>query len=287
MVTQGTMTQAIEPQPEFRGILKRDVRFASGQDNSTSEAVNGWFDRLMLQSGIQTEPSVWLMLCLLTAVALGGLTFVAIEDFLLTAFATVFGMLAPILLAAVLRSRRQKQIMEQLPAMAEEMARAARSGRNVESSFMLVAADTPAPLGIELKLVARRTEMGIALGSAVQDLPERTGVAAVTMLTSAIGVHQETGGDLVQVLERLATAVRDRLHFFNRLRAATIASRLGAIMMLIIPPLVMGFFLFRNPLHLQELMASFWGRLSLWTGITLQVVGAFFVFRILRKSARF
>ena len=287
MVTQGTLTQAIQPQPEFRGILKRDVRFASGQDNSTSEAVNGWFDRLMLQSGIQTEPSVWLMLCLVSAVALGGFSFVATEAVLPTAFATFIGMLAPVLLATVLRSRRQKLIMEQLPAMAEEMARAARSGRNVESSFMLVAADTPAPLGNELKLAARRTEMGVDLGSAVRDLPERTGVPAITMLTSAIGVHQETGGDLVQVLERLATAVRDRLHFFNRLRAATIASRLGAIMMLIIPPLVMAFFLFRNPLHLEELTASFWGRLSLWTGITLQAVGAFFVFRILRKSARF
>jgi tight adherence protein B len=107
------------------------------------------------------------------------------------------------------------------------------------------------------------------------------------MLTSAIGVHQDTGGDLIQVLERLATAVRDRLHFVNRLRAATIASRMGAVMMMVIPPLVMAFFLFRNPLHMQELMASFWGRLSLWTGIVLQIVGALLVFRIMRRSARF
>ena len=287
MMTPGDTIQAIQPRPEFRDILKQDVRFATGQDDSVSESVNGWFDGLMLQSGIQTEPSMWLMLCALSGLAIGGATFVALEQFLPTVLATVIGLAVPMIIAMVLRSRRQKTIMDQLPGMAEELARAARAGRNVEHSFMMVAADTPSPLGDELKLAARRTEMGIDLASAVRDFPERTGVGALTMLTSAISVHQDTGGDLVRVLERLATAVRDRLHFVNRLRAATVASRLGAIMMLIIPPLVMTFFLFRNPLHLQELLASFWGRLSLWIGIVLQIVGALLVFRILRQSTRF
>lgn len=277
----------IVAQPGFRDILKEDQRFSTGSGAGAGEAINGWFDKLILQSGIRTSPSVWLLLCCVTALAVGGSVFVASENLLATGFGGLIGMVIPIGIALLLRSRRQKKIMEQLPAMAEELARAARTGRNVESSFRMVAADTPTPLGDELRLAVRRTELGLDLASAVRDLYQRTGVGTLTMFSSAIGVHQETGGDLILVLERLATAVRDRLHFVNRLKAATIASRLGAIMMLIIPPLVMMFFVLTRQNYLADLLGSFWGRLSIGIAVTLQIVGGFLVFRILRRSARF
>jgi tight adherence protein B len=72
-----------------------------------------------------------------------------------------------------------------------------------------------------------------------------------------------------------------------RQRAATIASRMGAILMVVIPVLVMSFYLFRDPNYLTSLTGSFWGRLSLWTAIVFQVVGCLLVFRILSRSARF
>jgi tight adherence protein B len=287
MVTQATSAAAIKPQPGFAGIVREEIRYSAGQESGTGDTVNGSFDRLMLQSGIQTSPAVWLMLCVVAAIALSGLIFVLTEMIPLTALAGVMGLILPLAVAAAMRSKRQSQIRHQLPEAAEELARAARSGRNIESALHFVAGDTPAPLGDELRLAVRRMDMGVDVGSAVRDLPERTGVSALTMLTSAISLHQDTGGDLVLVLERLAASVRDRLHFVNRMRAATIASRLGAIMMLVIPPLIIGFYVFQDPQYLTNLMSSFWGRLTFWTGVILQIVGATLVFRILQKTAKF
>ncbi len=285
-MTVQTNSFTIEPKAAFRAILKDDVRFSSG-DNRPGDAFNGSFDRLMLQSGIQTSPAMWLMLCAVMGLAVGGTAFVLTEGLIVTAVGFIVGLLIPIAIATNRRSTRQKTIMEQLPAMAEELARAARTGRSIENSLQLVAADTPAPLGDELRLAVRRCDMGLDPGAAVQDLPERTGVAALTMFTSAIKVHQDTGGDLIRVLERFATAVRDRLHFINRLRAATIASRMGAVLMLVVPPLIVVFYVYRESTYLQQLLSSFWGRLSLGGAIGLQTLGAFFVFRILKKSTRF
>ena len=50
---------------------------------------------------------------------------------------------------------------------------------------------------------------------------------------------------------------------------------------------VVSFYLFRDPLYLEKLLNSFWGRLSLWLAIGLQIVGCTIVFRILSRSARF
>lgn len=278
----------IERRAAFGEILKEDVRFATGQQpDATSEQVNGWFDKLMLQSGIQSSPVLWLCLCLLVGVAFGGLAFVLAENLLLTAVMFVVGLVLPIFGAMFLRNRRQSQIMEQLPGMADELARAARTGRSLDSCLKLVAADTPAPLGDEMRNVVRQTEMGIDPGTAVSDLPVRTGVDALTMFTSAVKVHQETGGDLMHVLERLATSVRDRLHFAKRLRATTIASWLGAIMMIIFIPGILVFHTFMNPNYLNDVMASRLGQLCLALGFGLLIVGTSLFFFVFKRSARY
>jgi tight adherence protein B len=241
----------------------------------------------MLQSGLRTSPGLWLALSVVCGLAAGGTAFVATERPFMTAIFTMVGLSLPIVFAMFARSRRQKAIMIQLPGMADELARVARSGRNLEHSFTLVAGDTRSPLGDELRISARRMEMGLDVGTAVKDLAKRTGVSTLTMFSSALAVHQDTGGDLIAVLERLATAVRDRLHFISRQQAATIASRYGTIMMVIAATVAMAFHLFRDPEYLNSLLNSFWGRLSLWTAIIFQITGCLLVYRILSRSARF
>lgn len=287
MIAPNPTLSSLERRPEFAGLLRDDTTFARGDSAGIGESVNGWFDTLMLQSGIRTTPGVWLGLCVLSALGLGGTLFVLTEQPFVTAVAAILGLAVPVVLAMALRSRRQKSIMNQLPGMAEELARCARSGRNLEHSFRMVAGDTPAPLGDELRISARRMEMGLDVGSAVKDLAARTGVSTLTMFSSALAVHQDTGGDLISVLERLATAVRDRLHFVSRQRAATIASRAGTILMVGFAGIAVVFYLFYDPNYLSKLLDSYWGRLSLGIAVFLQITGCLLVYRILSRSSRF
>ena len=287
MIAPNIPLSTLERRHEFSGLLRENQQFASGSGKGIGESVNGWFDRLMIQSGMQTTPMVWLGLCVLSAVAFGGMTLILTDRGLPAAFFAVLGLVLPLGLAIYLRNRRQSAIMAQLPGMADELARSARAGRNLEHSLLLVAGDTPAPLGDELKVCARRMEMGLDVSSAVRDLADRTGVTTLTMFSSALSLHQDTGGDLIMVLERLATAVRDRLHFVARQQAATVASRWGAAMMILIPLIVMMIYTVWYPNYLAQLTDSSWGRRSLWFGITGLLTGSFFVYRILARSARF
>ncbi|MFY8057700.1 MAG: type II secretion system F family protein, partial [Planctomycetaceae bacterium] len=149
MIAPNPELRSIPRDVAFAGLLKEEIGFSEGT-GGTADAVNGWFDSLMLQSGIQTAPSVWLGLCVLSGIASGGLFFVLTDRLVMSSVTAALGLLLPIVYALVLRSRRQAQIMQQLPLMSEEMARFARTGRNVEHAFMMLAADTPSPLGNEL-----------------------------------------------------------------------------------------------------------------------------------------
>jgi len=276
--------QPVTPQPEFAGILKEQETFGTGRGEGTADQINSWFDELMLQSGLGISPSAMVALSMCTALAVGGTVFVIQENLLTTAFGALVGFMLPVMFTILARTRRQDKITSQIPPMLEELARAAKTGRSVEQSLEMVAADTPDPLGAELRLATGRVAMGIPLKDALRDLPRRTGLMTLGLMCMSLVIQQQTGGDLVMVLERLSRTVRDRLMFMGRLRAATAASRATAILMIVLPAAVLAFFVYRKPTYFDELMSSAWGRYTTLIAVILEIVGSIWVMRILKDS---
>lgn len=274
--------------PAFEGILRQDERFSThtGKPQGADEQINGAFDRLMIQSGMDISPSLLLMLTICCGITAAGIIFVIQENFLTAALAFALGCLFPVTYAIVVRSRRQKQMTDQLPPAIDELARAAKTGRSIEQCFAQVAYDTPEPLGGELQRCARRLDLGLGLRAALEELPERTGLVSLNILAMALSVHQVSGGDLVSVLERLSYTIRERTQYLGRLRAATAASRATAILMLVLPPGILAFFIFRDPDYFSKLMADPWGRNITLLAIALDVLGIVWVVRILKNSER-
>lgn len=284
MANTVTPRPTVQPRPEFAGILKTQEQFATTEQDSLGNSLNGWFDRLVLQAGLAIPPVSVLLLCVLGAVALGGGLFVLQENPLSAALAMFIGFVVPLAVLMIARTRRQNKILSQLPPMIDELARAARTGRSLDHCLELVAEDTPAPLGDEMQRSVRKLQMGVTMNEALYELPERTGVNGLRILATALSVHQQTGGDLVQVLERLSRTLRDRSMFLGRLRAITAGSRATAILMIVLPPAILAFFIFRDPEYLNRLMQANWGRFITIAGVILEIVGSIWILKILNDT---
>jgi tight adherence protein B len=286
MPTHMTPVRTIQPQPEFAGILRDAGPFAEGKSDDSAERLNRWFDTLLIQSGLRVPPAVFLMSLLLAGFTVGGAAFVIQESLLTAAMAAAIGFMLPIIWVLLVRNRRQVRLMRQIPSMIDELARAARTGRSLEQCFELVAADTPVPLGHELEQCVRKMQLGLSLSTSLEDLPHRTGLTVTNLLVMALSVHHEFGGDVVMVLDRLARTIRDRLQFLGRLRAATAASRATAVLMLILPPAILAFFMIREPEYISSLTSSTWGARATGAALLLEVIGTVWVVRVLKQSER-
>jgi tight adherence protein B len=150
----------------------------------------------------------------------------------------------------------------------------------------MVAHDTPSPLGDELRRCTHKQAMGIGLAQSIADLPARTGIVSMNVFTMALSVHQQTGGDLVTVMDRLSRTIRDRIMFLGRLRSATAASRAASILMIGLPPAIVAFFVWRDPNYFRDLFNSPWGRTLTLIAIGLQIIGGAIVLRILKRTAQ-
>jgi tight adherence protein B len=285
-MSTGFANSPIEPLPAFSEILRDQELYGTRGDEGFGNSINTWFDTLMIQSGIGVGPSVMLFLCAFCGMTLAGLVFVVQENLPSALLLAMIGFAAPVVVAVAMRQRRQKQMMAQLPAMIDELARAAKTGRSIEQCWELVGNDAAAPLGNELQECSRRMKMGEDMTQALKELPYRTGLITLNILVTALTVHQLTGGDLVSVLERLSQTIRDRLLFLGRLRAATTGSRATAVLMLALPVCIVVFFSIRDPLYVQKLMTSDIGRKVTLGSIAMEIFGSMFILRILQNSQR-
>ncbi len=284
MATEFTTAPTIEARPEFADILRQEEHFSTGESDSASEQINGWFDKLMIQSGLEMAPSMLLLTCICSAILVGGLAFVFQENMLTTGLGAGLGAIIPIGIVMLIRNRRQKTMMNQMPGMIEELSSAAKTGRSINQCFEQVADNTDSPLGDELKRTAAKSKLGVPLPQALSGMWDRTGLVSLNLLSTALTVHHSTGGNIVRVLNRLQKSVQDRIAFQGRLRSATAASRATAILMLLIPPAVLPSFIIRDPSYMTDLLEVRWGRILTMIAVVLQIIGTVWILRVLKKS---
>jgi len=190
----------------------------------------------------------------------------------------------PLTMALHARAARTKSLTEQLPDALEMMARAVKAGHALPASFKFVAQECSPPIASEFAKAYEQQNLGLSLEAAVHSMTERVpGSPDLNLLAVAIRIQSETGGNLVEVLERIADTMRDRFKFYSKLRALTAEGRISGIILGALPVVVALLISITNPAYLTELSHGT-GRAILVCAVVLWVVGILWI-RQLTKVA--
>jgi tight adherence protein B len=181
------------------------------------------------------------------------------------------------------RARRLTQCDEQMPQALEIMALALRAGHALPGALHLAAQEAPAPLCHELQHAYDQHQLGRPITEVLQAMGERLpGCAAVETFVVAVAVLQETGGNLIQVIDRIVENARARAGYQTRLRALTAEGRQSARMLALMP---IGFFVLAmasDPNYAGTLLRDNGGRMILLVAIGLWLVGIAWTRRLVR-----
>lgn len=198
----------------------------------------------------------------------------------LGALAAVAGMLVPRLFIKTLRRRRAERFEQQLPDLLLALSSALRAGSGVQSALRQIVAQAPAPLGQEFGLMLREQRMGVPFEQALAHLYQRVPTEGMGLLSAALNVAMQSGGNLAETLERIASTLRARLHLLGRVRALTSQGRMQSWVMASLP-LVLAFVLdWLEP----EVMGLLWHSGPGWAVLAiiavLEVAGIWMIRRI-------
>jgi tight adherence protein B len=201
--------------------------------------------------------------------------------FVLGACLGVLGYSLPAIWLGAKRSARAKKINGQMVEMLGMVANSLKSGYGLMQSFEFASKQLDAPLATEIKRMLRDANLGMSGEEALQALGERIDSADLEMVLTAINIQRAVGGNLAEILEKVAFTMRERERIRGEIATLTSQQRMTGIIIGGLPVGMGALFMMINPDYMGVLFTTTAGQIMLLLAVGLEVVGAMSMKKIL------
>jgi tight adherence protein B len=199
---------------------------------------DSWLVGVIEQSGLNiTLNIVLLMMGGVFLVTLAGFAYILPLKFvaLSSVAALMVGAGSVLMFLLNARSKRQRAFEEQLPDAIDLMVRSLKIGHPLSGAMQVIGDELPAPLGPEFAIACDQVTYGQEIAATFAEMAKRVGVADLSYLTMAVQIQQESGGNLVESLAKLASVIRDRYRIVRKVKSITVEGRVSAVMLSLFP----------------------------------------------------
>ncbi|HTX37777.1 MAG TPA: type II secretion system F family protein [Bryobacteraceae bacterium] len=268
-----SLLKEIEPDKPtgFKGVLS-SMHFSRHAQEQIQQAGLSWSSsRLLAAMGLMMIP---------------GLGLGAMVPFLLNGpttaivLAVIFAAL-PYLYVKHKRKKRLERLEEQFPEALDFLARSMRAGHAFSISLEMLGEELEDPLGMEFRALFNEQNLGAPLDVALRNFGERVPLLDARFFISSVLLQKQTGGNLSEILSRLAYVIRERFRLKGQVKAASAHGRLTATILTILPVATMVGLLVVAPGYLQGMAADPDGKWMIGGAIVAQILGNFFIKKII------
>ncbi len=153
---------------------------------------------------------------------------------------TAIGAAIPVLWLQRAVNKRARAFREQLPEALDMLVSAMKAGYSFQAAMKFIGEEVPAPLGPEFLRFYEEQRLGVEVRSALIALQHRVNDVDLRMFVTAVLIQRETGGNLSEILDRIATLMRERSALKDEIETLTAESKLSARIMSGLPFFVFG-----------------------------------------------
>ncbi len=180
------------------------------------------------------------------------------------------------------RYRRLRQFETQFPEALDMISRAIRAGNALSGAIRLVGEEMPDPIGHEFRQVSEEIMLGMDPGEALSRLEERAPVQDISFFCTAIRIQRTSGGNLAEILDRLAEVIRERFKILSYARVLSAQHKWSAVCVGLSPLIMAVIFQLLHPGYFDALLTSPLGPWLIAAGLILEAIGFFAIWRIAR-----
>jgi tight adherence protein B len=175
------------------------------------------------------------------------------------------------------RNKRLRLFEEQFPEAIDLISRALRAGHAFTTGLSMVADEIPKPVGDEFKLLYDRQNFGMPLPDALKAFAERIPIIDARFFVTAVLIQRETGGNLGEVLDNLASVIRDRFRVKRQVRVLTAHGRITGWILAGLPPALAAAMFVVAPEHMRMMISDPLGVQMIVGALVLQVLGTLII----------
>lgn len=202
---------------------------------------------------------------------------------LLTLIAGALGAAAPIKWAARRARARLRLFEEQLPECLEFISRSMRAGHAFSVALEMVHKEFSEPLAGEFRRTFEEQNLGQPLDIVLRKMANRMPLLDTQFFVSAVLLQKRTGGNLAELLDKLADIIRQRFKLRARIRAVSAQGLMSGRILASIPAAVGALMFVVNPSYARFFVDDPAGHEMLAGAFALQIIG----YMIIKKIVTF
>lgn len=237
-------------------------------------------DDLVTQSGYKGTPSDVVLIVLACSVVGGAAGWLRTGAFFWGLLAAALAGSLPVVYLLYRRHKRLNTFQTQFPDALDTITRAIRAGNALSGAIRVVAEDMPDPVGEEFRRVDEEIRLGTDPGEALANLQKRVPIEDMGFFSTSIRIQRGVGGNLAEVLDRLAEVIRERFKILSYARVLSAQHRWSAICIGLSPALFAIMFELLHPGYFDGLKTNPLGPWLVGAGLILEAIGFFAIWRI-------
>ncbi len=231
-------------------------------------------ERSLAQSDVPMRASEWILLRLILVVAPFAVTVFIFDQLLMGVVFATAGLLLPGMFLNMRRKSRINLFNIQLAEFLTLLVNALRSGQSFLQGIDHASRESPEPIKSEFALLLQETNLGLPIETAFENLAHRVPSKDLEITTTAFIIQKSVGGNLAEVMEKVAETIRERVKLQGQIRVLTAQGILSGTLVGALP-FVLGIVLYgMNPGYISMLWTTETGRFLLLGAIVLQILGA-------------
>ncbi|OGN81571.1 MAG: hypothetical protein A2X23_13110 [Chloroflexi bacterium GWC2_73_18] len=176
------------------------------------------------------------------------------------------------------KGARLKAFNSQLADTITLVANALRAGSSFLQAIEMVVRESHPPVSTEFGRVIREVNLGLPFEQALENMVRRVRSDDLELMTTAISIQHQVGGNLAEILDSIAFTIRERVRIKGEIRTLTAQQRLSGYVVGFLPIGLAGFLFIAAPSFMDALFLNPPGLFGLPAGVILLFIGGFMMF---------
>ena len=236
---------------------------------------------LLEQADLNWTQGTFITISVGLGAALSASAFILSQSAVPTVLAGLAGLAFPRFYVKRLKKRRIRRFEEQFPEAIDLLGRSIRAGHAFPTGLKVVAEESPEPMSTEFRQIFEEQKFGLPLEDSLLGLADRIDLVDVRIFVTAILIQREVGGNLAEILDKIAYTIRERFMLQRQIRVYTAQGRLTGYILAAMPILLGLAITALNPEYMAILFEEPIGKVLIAAAAVMQFLGFLTIRRII------
>jgi len=176
--------------------------------------------------------------------------------------------------------RRISLFNDQLVDALNLLANSLKSGLNLSQAIQVLVQESKNPTSQEFGLVLSQEKLGLTIDEALEKMLERIPSEDLAIAVHSVLILRETGGDLSETFETIASTIRERRKVSGKIKSMTQQGKLQGLILLLLPFGLGAMLYVVNPPYIIPMVTTQLGWIMIFIMLIFQGVGALWIKKI-------